>query len=359
MENITEFDDDSDEEIIKQTENQFTSITSYTVGNSVRTIIDMIEQNLIYLKPEFQREFIWDIRRSSKLIDSILEGLPIPNILLVKYKKDEKFIVVDGQQRLKTIYFFIKNEFNDNGTIKPFSLKGIENKKWSDKSFRELDEIMQRKIYNTIINSTILDNVENSPGVIFEIFNRLNTGGVPLQAQEVRNCIYSGKVNEQLKELNLYPSWRKLLKADKPNKRLQDIELILRFYSLFENKYESYKAPMRDWLNASMQNSLIKGLSEHFIAQFKIITDLALKQIGETAFKGKSHNLNRSIFDAIMVGVSNCLKNNNLAEDISEKHKSLLVDAEFQDCLIEGTTDHRKVKKRIDLAIKFYCNKND
>lgn len=359
VEEIEKFDDDSDSETIEQEEIQFTSITSYTVGNSIRTIIDMIEQELIFLKPDFQREFIWDIRRSSKLIDSILEGLPIPNILLVKYKKDEKFIVVDGQQRLKTIFFYIKNEFNDNGTIKPFLLKGLDGKKWDNKPFKELDEILQRKIYNTVINATILDNVEQSPGIIFEIFNRLNTGGVPLQAQEVRNCIFSGKVNNDLKKLNLHPSWRRLLKADKPNKRLQDIELILRFYSLFENKYELYKAPMRNWLNNAMKDSLSTGLDEHFITQFKKITDLAIEQIGETAFKGKSHNLNRSILDAIMVGISVCLNNNNLTDNLGVQHNLLLENPEFQECLIEGTTDHRKVKRRIELAIEYYGAKDE
>ena len=127
--NELKFDDDSDEETIAEEESDFQEITSYTVGNSVRTIIDMIDQDIIDLKPEFQRDFVWDMRRASKLIDSLLCNLPIPNTLLGKYKKTEKFIVIDGQQRLKSIYFFIRGEFKENQKDRPFRLRGLENKR--------------------------------------------------------------------------------------------------------------------------------------------------------------------------------------------------------------------------------------
>jgi len=151
------FDDDSDEENIAEEESDFQEITSYTVGNSVRTIVDMIDQDIIDLKPEFQRAFVWDIRRASKLIDSLLSNLPIPNTLLGKYKKTEKFIVIDGQQRLKSIYFFIHGEFKEDQKDRPFRLSGLENKSWNGKLYSELDEVLQRKIQNAIINSTIVD----------------------------------------------------------------------------------------------------------------------------------------------------------------------------------------------------------
>ena len=158
------FDDDSDEESIKEEESDFQNITSYTVSNSVRTIVDMIDQDIIDLKPEFQRDFVWDIRRASKLIDSLISNLPIPNTLLGKYKKTETFVVIDGQQRLKTIYFFLKGEFIENRKTRPFKLRGLEEKSWNGKLYSELDDILQRKIQNAIINSTILDNIDTWKG---------------------------------------------------------------------------------------------------------------------------------------------------------------------------------------------------
>lgn len=349
------FDDDSDEESIKENESDFQSITSYTVSNSVRTIIDMIDQDIIDLKPEFQRDFVWDIRRASKLIDSLISNLPIPNTLLGKYKKTEKFIVIDGQQRLKSIYFFLKGEFIENRKKRPFKLRGLEDKSWNGKLYSELDDILQRKIQNAIINSTILDNIDTNPRIVFEIFNRLNTGGVPLTNQEVRNCIFTGEFNEQLKKLNVNNQWRNLYGNLTPNKRMNDIELILRFFSLYNEKYLDYSAPMRDWLNDQMKEN-IEGLSdfEDFHSLFEETVTKIFNELGANVFKVKSRSFNRSVFDAIMVSFASGIINSNFKDNLIQEYYSLLDDPDFQSSIIEGTTDPKKVKSRINLAMHYF-----
>jgi len=351
------FIDDSDEEVILEEESDFQEITSYTVGNSVRTIVNMIEEEIIDLSPEFQRDFVWDIRRASKLIDSLLSNLPIPNTLLGKYKKTEKFIVIDGQQRLKSIYFFINGEFKENRTIKPFRLRGLENKSWNGKLFSELDGVLQRKIQNSIINSTILDNIDSNPRIVFEIFNRLNTGGVPLTNQEVRNCIFSGNFNEQLKKLNECPSWRTLFGYQYPNKRMNDIELILRFFSLYDGKYIQYKAPMREWLNSEMLKN-IRGLEnyEEFHSIFENLVIKIYTEFGSNVFKGKGRSFNRAVFDAIMVSMAKGIGDNNFKSNLNQQYHSLLENEDFQKSIIEGTTDPRKVRLRIDLAKEYFLD---
>jgi uncharacterized protein with ParB-like and HNH nuclease domain len=350
-----EYADDLDEEEIFDKSVDFGGITTYTVGNSVRTIIDMIDQGIINLKPEFQREFVWDIKRASKLIDSILSNLPIPNLLLGRYRKTEKFDVIDGQQRLKTIYSFIKNEFNDSGTKKPFILRGLDNRNWNEKSFKDLDDLTQRKILNFTINSTLLENIDDDPKVIFEIFNRLNTGGIPLRSQEVRNCIFSGQFNEVLKKLNTYPPWRKLLGRDKPNKRMDDIELILRFYSLCNGKYYVYRAPMLEWLNDSMKNK--NQSTKEFEELFTKTVDKVNSLFDTNVFKGKGRVFNRAIFDAIMITVSEGIVKNNIVDNAKEKYTFLLENEDFAETLEKGTTDPKKVVLRINLA-KEYLLKN-
>ena len=288
------------------------------------------------------------------LIDSILIGLPIPNTMLAKYKKSEKFIVVDGQQRLKSIYFYIKGEFNDNGTIRPFKLRGLDGRKLDDKLFTDLDEVLQRRIYNTVINSTILDNIDSKPKIVFEIFNRLNTGGVPLTNQEVRNCIFSGQLNKDLKELNKYNHWRNLLKKDRPDKRLNDLELIQRFISLSGDKYKSYDQPMREWLNEEMKKEMENPLSDEFVRVFKETIKLILDKIGVGAFTGKGRYFNRAIFDAVMIGVYNNLLVGKQLNNIKTIYNRLLEDKTFQNYIIEGTTDKKKVKGRIELAVNYF-----
>lgn len=349
------FIDDSDEEVILEKESDFQEITSYTVNNSVRTIVDMIDNDIIDLKPEFQRDFVWDIRRASKLIDSLISNLPIPNTLLGKYKKTEKFIVIDGQQRLKSIYFFLKGEFRENQTTRPFKLRGLEDKSWNGKLYSELDEVIQRRIQNGIINSTILDNIDSNPRIVFEIFNRLNTGGVPLTNQEVRNCIFSGEFNEQLKSLNLNTHWRYLYGNQNPNKRMNDVELILRFFSLYNEKYLVYQAPMREWLNDQMKENA-GGLSnfEDFQSLFEMVVEKIYDELGPDVFKVKSRSFNRSVFDAIMVSFARGIINDNFRNDLIEAYSYLLTDQDFQTSIIEGTTDPRKVRSRINLAIKYF-----
>jgi uncharacterized protein with ParB-like and HNH nuclease domain len=296
------------------------------------------------------------MRRASKLIDSILSNLPIPNLLLGRFKKTEKFDVIDGQQRLKTIYFFIKNEFNDGGTKKPFILRGLEDKKWNGQTFKELDDVEQRKILNFSINSTILENIDEDPRIIFEIFNRLNTGGVPLRSQEVRNCIYGGQFNEALKKLNEYPGWRLLLGKNHPSKRMDDVELLLRFFAL-ANEYQNYRAPMRDWLNKSMKNNQnildnFRGFEKDFIKTVDKVNEL----FDEKVFTGKGKLFNRAIFDAIMITIFEGTHKNNIVENPKEKYLQLLENESFQECLIEGTTDHRKLIKRVNLAKEYLLN---
>lgn len=354
------FADDSDEEFIQEEESDFQSITSYTVSNSIRTIVDMIEHDIIDLKPEFQRDFVWDIRRASKLIDSLICNIPIPNTLLGKSKKTEKFIVIDGQQRLKTIHYFLKGEFIENQKIRPFKLRGLENKSWNGKLYSELDDTLQRKIQNAIINSTVLDNIDTNPRVVFEIFNRLNTGGVPLTNQEVRNCIFAGEFNEQLKDLNKNIHWRSLYGNQNSNKRMNDIELILRFLSLYDEKFLKYRAPMREWLNNEMKGN-VEGLSdiEVFCDLFEKTVEKIYDELGTDVFKVKGRSFNRSVFDAIMVSFASGIANCNFKDDLIQEYYSLLEDSDFQMSIVEGTTDPRKVKSRINLAMDYFLECHD
>jgi len=200
-----------------------------------------------------------------------------------------------------------------------------------------------------------LDNIDTNPRIVFEIFNRLNTGGVPLTNQEVRNCIFTGEFNEQLKKLNVNNQWRNLYGNLNPNKRMNDIELILRFFSLYNEKYLDYSAPMRDWLNDQMKEN-IEGLSdfEDFHSLFEKTATKIFDELGANVFKVKSRSFNRSVFDAIMVSFASGIINSNFKDNLIQEYYSLLDDPDFQSSIIEGTTDPKKVKSRINLAMYYF-----
>lgn len=136
---------------------------------------------------------------------------------------------------------------------------------------------------------------------------------------------------------------------------MNDVELILRFFSLYGNKYSDYNAPMREWLNSAMKEN-IEGLSN--LDEFKSLFDRTVEKIdsefGVNVFKGKGRSFNRAIFDAIMVSIAKGVVEDNFQEDLYEKYKSLLNDEDFKESIVQGTTDPRKVKTRIDRAIEYF-----
>lgn len=328
---------------------------SYNISNSVEVLINKINNQEIDLSPEFQRDFVWDRKRASFFIDSLIIGLPIPSIFLGKRKEEESFFVIDGQQRLKTIISFFKEEYNSGKSKVKFKLIGLDKKEWNNLSYSELPEIVKRKFRNAIVNTTIIENIDKDPIIVNDIFHRLNTGGMPLNDQEIRNCIYRGEFNKFLIELNQNEEWRKLLGKIAPSKRFLDLELILRFSALHFN-YEGYKEPMRNYLNLYMEDSSekfnkYKELKEIFDETIHII----YSTIGPDAFKINKY-FNRAVCDAVLIGTSFNIKNGTLTSNLKAAHKKLLKEKSFFLYVSESTTSSSNVRGRIELAKKNFSS---
>lgn len=325
-------------------------IISYSVSNSVQTLIQKIKNNEIDLKPEFQRDFVWDIKRSSQFIDSLLIGLPTPSIFLGKKKSDESFMVIDGQQRLKSIFYYISGKFVFNAEESTFSLRGIkDDRDWQNRTFAELGETLQRRLNNAVLNTTIIEDIDSRPQVVHDLFSRLNTGGVPLTDQEIRNCVYEGVFNKQINTLNNYQNWRILLDNTKPDTRLRDAELILRFFALLYN-LDNYRPSMRNFLSSFQeQNANNTEFIEFNEELFKFLVDFIVENFGENAFKIKA-SFNKSVYDAIMVAIAQIKDNLNSIIDLKNNYKRLIIDEEFLKYVSSGTSGTKSVVGRIDLA---------
>jgi len=192
------------------------------------------------IQPEFQREFVWDKGKSSRLIESALLDIPIP-IIYLSEEKDGKVNVIDGQQRLTSFFSFIDGKFPDGGEFKLSGLKVFT--EFNGKKFNQLSDEFQEKI-STYKVRVITFKKESDNDLQFEIFARLNTGSVPLNDQELRNCVYRGKFNTVIKELAQDKDFRYLLGLANADKRMKDRELVLRFASFHFNTYLKYKAPI-------------------------------------------------------------------------------------------------------------------
>ncbi|MFH0808687.1 MAG: DUF262 domain-containing protein [archaeon] len=357
-EDFVEFEDEYENDEIEQLGKDIGEFNSFSFGYNIATMIDYIDKGIIDLKPEFQREFVWDVKRASRLIESILLGIPIPNVILGQNKKSQNYIVIDGQQRLKTIFFYIHSgKFKDERGERDFKLNlkiddDSISKKWNDRSFIELDSIDRLRIKNYILNATVIQYEGDKPNVVRELYERLNTGGVRLLAQEIRQCIFEGDFNDKLKVLNNYNNWRLLFGRKAIDKRMNDIEVILRFYSLYRKKFLKYNEPMKGWLDSAMNKGRTPMDFTEFENLFKLTMDKIIETIGVSAFKKDNKSFNRAIFDAIAVAVSMGIFEKKLKHDLVEGYRKLLLEDDFMDSIREGTTGKSKVKKRIDLAIK-------
>ena len=209
------------------------NIKSWGADLSFREIIIMYEDEEL-LKPELQRKYVWTKNEASRFIDSILLGLPVPSIFLAK-EKDETMLIIDGFQRIMTVNDFVKGIFSGDG--KSFKLSNTDNinKKWRGKTFAELDPEEKRRIRNTTIHAIIFEQKypRNDTGM-FQIFERINTGGRTLKPQEIRNCVYQGKCNNLLFVLNKNMAWRKILGTESEDSRMADLELILRYFAMYD-----------------------------------------------------------------------------------------------------------------------------
>jgi len=152
----------------------------------------------LHVQPIYQRQFVWDKIKSSRLIESALLDIPIP-IVYLSEEKDGKENVIDGQQRLTAFFSFIDGKFPNNSEFKLAGLKVFT--ELNGKKFNELSEEFQDKI-STYKMRVIKFKKESDGDLQFEIFARLNTGSVPLNDQELRNCVFRGRFNELIKELS-------------------------------------------------------------------------------------------------------------------------------------------------------------
>ena len=348
------------------------NITSWGADISFRELIMMYDENEL-LKPEFQRNYVWDKTEASRFVESLLMGLPVPSIFLANME-NEKRLIIDGYQRIMTIYDYVQRGIfsKDNKAFKLSNSKVI-NSKWRGKSFNELNEIDKRRIRNTTIHAIIFE--QKSPSEddtsLYQVFERINTSGRALTPQEIRNCVYQGSFNTLLLKLNNSPEWRILLGQENLDSRMRDVEQILRFFTIGSNEVRSSEATqisLKKQLNlymgsdSSKKSGVLIEREKEFINTMKFI----LEHIGEDAF----HNINKSgvtsrfnpvIFDAIANATLIALKKNISIDfkKLPENRLQLLQDDNFKLYISERTTNVEHINGRINIALNYLFGVKD
>ena len=360
-------------------------ITAVPNDFNVAVIVSFIESGSIRI-PGFQRNFVWDLARSSRLIESLLLGLPVPQVFLYQHDKGP-LELIDGQQRLMTLYYFVKGRFpkpkaratirelfDRSGSLpesilqddKLFSdfhllLKGQDGELGAQSPFHgkkyatlgdEQRSLDLRTIRNVVIKQLKPTDDHSS---MFEVFNRLNSGGVNLSAQELRMSLYNSEFLKRLLKLNTWPKWRRLLQRPEPDVRFKDVEILLRSFALLL-WLDEYRPSMVKFLNrfsGHCKSNFDSAMIDKVENLFSEFLD-ACSELPENAFlvTGRSR-FNMHLFEVVFaealrplyVGTSTSVKTLRAA-DISAIDK----DSKFRDALQEGTTQPTKVKARLQIA---------
>ncbi|MEA5418685.1 DUF262 domain-containing protein [Spirulina sp. CCNP1310] len=342
------------------------SITSYNADYPVDGLVKRIQRQDIHI-PEFQRSYVWKKEQASRFIESLLLGLPVPGIFLAKEPKSNRLIVIDGQQRLKTLQYFYEGKFpikSNEDQYQDFFLVDVA-EQFDGKSYATLLANDQRQLDDSILPATIVrqeEPKEEFSTSMYYIFERLNTGGTQLLSQEIRASIYYGEFNQLLNELNKYEVWQKIFQGKEnsrkpdPSKRMKDRELILRFTALYF-AMSSYKNSMKDFLNDfMMSNRNLQKYSALEITQvFQKTINTIYQAIGIKAFRPR-RGLHAAVFDAVMVGVAHRLENGEIEQKsrLNHAYDELLQSEDFLASSINSRqmTNIKNVQARIYLATK-------
>jgi hypothetical protein len=304
--------------------------------------------------PDFQREFVWSISQSSLLIDSFLCGLPVPSVF---FYVDElnKNLVIDGQQRILSVVFFMEGYFgreSTQGRRQVFRLTGLGKKSpYANKRFVDLEEHDQRKLKQSVLRAVNIRqlNPVGEGTSAYHIFERLNTGGTPLKPQEIRNCVFKGALSQMLREANGDKNWRIILGKKALDKHQKDVEMVLRLFAL-SGAVGEYEKPMKEFLNTAMKrhgNGKTRK-AERFFALFPKVAALIAAELGEKPFHLRGP-LNSSALDAVMVVLLDNFSHVK-PQELSYRYEALRTNKTFLDSTLLATTDTNVLKSRFNIA---------
>ncbi|NQY07824.1 MAG: DUF262 domain-containing protein, partial [Flavobacteriaceae bacterium] len=329
-----------------------------TYDFAVSTINDYINNGHIVI-PQFQRGYVWNRSQASRLIESLIIQCPIPVIFLAQ-NSDETLSVIDGNQRLNSINFFLKEDFALQGLTAYPELEGYK--------FTELDPRFQRHILNRTIRCIVILK-DTHPQIKFDVFERLNTGSVKLNAQELRHGIYHGPLMSLVEKMSKSKEW-KAITGLKTDKRMKSDELILRFLSLSDD-WRNYQKPMTGFINGYSENN--KNLSTEKLdvlsAEFQKSVSACHRIFGNLAFKtftgnGVKPTFNAALFDAQMVSVNELDFNEKELNKLEKNNGKIMLglsmlfnDDVFSKYIGQATTDKTAVVNRIrifrDFIVRF------
>lgn len=345
---VLEHDDADDGETTPPLYDIFVIPADYTL----ETLYERWRSGKIVL-PRLRRRYTWGLPHASKLIESLMAGIPVPPVYL-STTDEETSIVIDGMQRLLTIFSYFEGAFPKDAPhgVGEFRIAGINRDNvLYGKTFGELDEEDGRRLKDSSLRAmTIVHNDPSDRSGIYEVIERLGAGAAPLAAQEVRSCAYRGPFSELLDDLNGLGEWRDVLGRPDPDPRMKDTELVLRYMALFHDGGR-YAHPMKGFLSDFMGahrdpgDGYLGAERLRFASTCRAVTE----SLGPAPFNNGRGQLQVPLFDSVFVafagnGTAGC------PGDIADRLEALRADPEFGRLAGAQSTATGAVRGRLRLA---------
>jgi hypothetical protein len=298
----------------------------------------------------FQRSFVWRKYQMDRFVESLLLGYPVPGIFLVQ-QTDRKLLVLDGQQRLRTLQQFFAGQSYDG---RRFELEHVADN-YVGKTYESLEPEDRRQLDNSFIHATVIryDAYEDTGAgedTVYQLFERLNASGSNLYPHEIRVALYPGRLVDFVAELNNEPEWRVLWGPVSP--RLKDQEQILRFLALY-TEADKYKRPLKGFLNTFVKEHRdLQGLDVESLRDvFKKVCEALVAGPGASAFR-TTRQVNAALVDSVMVGLARRLEVQPAPNPggIQGVIDALLADSDFQAAIARATADEVRVNSRLGMA---------
>jgi hypothetical protein len=329
-------------------------VDNYTL--TVRELLSMAERSELHRAPEYQRKFRWDEEAESRLIESLLLGLPVPNLFFAT-NRDGSWEVVDGLQRISTIIHFAsesKEQMKEIGKDQALVLGGLRKLvTFNGLTFHALPTPIQLAFVKRGMGVTALSD-KSDPETRFDTFERLNRGSVELSPQEVRACIYQGPFNELLRELAEYPAFRTLVKLQKKNEEnATREELVLKFFA-YLNARAKFAGAVSDFLSRYMEENRSSFDVEAGRRRFRSVVDSLAEEIDGPFLRVNTSVTPQNELEAVLVAAAEVIEETG---SINSPPRGWLDDAKLVSASTGATNTRGKLADRINRAKELLSQK--
>ena len=326
---------------------------------SLATLKDQWDHDLLVI-PKMQRQYLWDNARASRLIESFLLNIPVPPVYFAADPNSVLWIV-DGHQRVKSVVRYLSNEFALTKLKILSEYRGLH--------FYQLPDREQRHLMTRSLRAVVIQ-ADSHQTMKTEVFGRLNSGGIALNEQELRNSLYQGSLNDLLRELALHcEPFRVLIGTKQPRRRMVDEELILRWFAMHD-RLKDYKPPLSRFLNDYMDDNKngtatwLDSRKEKFTRTmattygvlgsnaFRLIDENG-EQLRDAEGKPLPRGVNRALFDAQAIAFSWVVPGGEASnQEVVRAISVALQDQDLQDAVRRATGDRARIRLRIGRMVQ-------